>query len=375
MAALHSLVGALTHPVLVGPLLWLGTIAPDEYRLQAIGFLVEKGVPSHYIPTGLTVLKVLFAYGVARQLNNALNYLSYRNFRAFGQPKTAWNWPSETAVVTGGSGDIATHVVRNLVKKGLKVAILDIRPPVADVLALPGVKFYQCDLTSQQAVADVGTAVVADLGVPTVLINNAGIGTVGSILQMQQPELERVFKVNVLHHYYTTQAFLPGMIRAGKGHILTVASMASYVAVPGISHYCASKAAALSYHDCLTQELQHRLHAPFISTTCVHPIWVQGALTDPIAKSLKKAGDSLISQEHVAKDITDAIFSGHGGHFTIPKNDPRLGFATFLRAAPSWLTNVGFSTLKGQTASMEAAQAERYAKSRAIGMEMPGDRY
>jgi all-trans-retinol dehydrogenase (NAD+) len=63
--------------------------------------------------------------------------------------------------------------------------------------------------------------------------------------QTSNAECEKLFKVNLTSHFTLIREFLPGMLRKEKGHIVTIASMASFVAAPGLVDYCCSKVAAL----------------------------------------------------------------------------------------------------------------------------------
>jgi short-subunit dehydrogenase len=58
-----------------------------------------------------------------------------------------------------------------------------------------------------------------------------------------------MFDINLISHWYTCKAFVPDMVKADKGHILTLASIASYITVPLNADYAASKAAVLSFHE------------------------------------------------------------------------------------------------------------------------------
>jgi all-trans-retinol dehydrogenase (NAD+) len=124
-----------------------------------------------------------------------------------------------------------------------------------------GVPFYKCDITNTAAVEKVCHEIRQTHGEATVLINNAGIGTGKTVLDVRVPliwycdsltilqtsnaDCERLFKVNLLSHFVLIREFLPGMLRQKKGHIVTIASMASFVAAPGILDYSCSKVGAL----------------------------------------------------------------------------------------------------------------------------------
>jgi all-trans-retinol dehydrogenase (NAD+) len=89
------------------------------------------------------------------------------------------------------------------------------------------------------------------------LINNAGIGNAYTVLDIPIEALRKLFDINLISHWSTVQEFLPDMIANKKGHIMSVASLASFVALAGAVDYSATKAALLAFHEGLTQELKH----------------------------------------------------------------------------------------------------------------------
>lgn len=117
------------------------------------------------------------------------------------------------------------------------------------MLADAHIRFYACDITDPAAVTAAANSIRTDLGSPSILINNAGVLDAHTILATSHAYLRKLFDVNVLSNWTTVQAFLPAMIRANKGHVVTIASTASYVGVAGMADYTASKAAVLSFHE------------------------------------------------------------------------------------------------------------------------------
>jgi all-trans-retinol dehydrogenase (NAD+) len=111
------------------------------------------------------------------------------------------------------------------------------------------VRFFECDITDPYAVYATAHKVKKTFGAPTILINNAGVLASHSILSTSDDFLRKIFDVNVLSNWYTTKAFLPDMLKNNKGHIMTVASTASYIGVGGMADYTATKAAVLSFHE------------------------------------------------------------------------------------------------------------------------------
>ncbi|GAA5947823.1 hypothetical protein JCM1841_003845, partial [Sporobolomyces salmonicolor] len=117
--------------------------------------------------------------------------------------------------------------------------------------------YLKVDIASAAAVHEAAAKVRESVGHPTVLINMAGVVRANSILDMSQCEIDLTYDINVKAHYYTVQAFLPEMIKNGHGHIVTIASSTAYHQAANGVAYCSSKAAALSFHEGLTEELRH----------------------------------------------------------------------------------------------------------------------
>ena len=83
---------------------------------------------------------------------------------------------------------------------------------------------YTCDLTDRDAVRSVGEQVLEEVGPIDVLVNNAGIVSGKSLLEISDEEIVRTFEVNSLALFWTSRVFLPEMLKRRKGHIVTIAS-------------------------------------------------------------------------------------------------------------------------------------------------------
>lgn len=281
------------------------------------------------------VLKALVGLGIARALNRALNSLATNNWRISSSPPTgSWDWPKEIAVVTGGCSGIGLALVEGLAAKGVRVAVLDVSEPPPAIKSNLKITYFKCDVTSLQQVADTADAVRKNMGGnPTILINNAGIARFNSILEIPEQSLRQVLGVNLMALWFTTKQFLPAMIKENKGHIVTVASLASFVALPMSIEYSATKAGALAFHEGLTCEIKHLHKAPGIKTTVVHPNFVRTAMTVPHAKRIERT-QKMMTVEDISKPVLQKIFSGRGGQLVLP---PRLDIVTGIRGWPSWM--------------------------------------
>lgn len=99
------------------------------------------------------------------------------------------------------------------------------------------------------------------------LINNAGIGGGATILDSSEDFIRKRFEVNTMAHFWMVREFLPAMIKKKHGHVVTIASMASFCVQAGNVDYACSKASALAFHEGLASELKSRHKAPEIRTT------------------------------------------------------------------------------------------------------------
>jgi NAD(P)-dependent dehydrogenase (short-subunit alcohol dehydrogenase family) len=148
------------------------------------------------------------------------------------------------AVVTGGGSGIGRATCQRLVESGFRLGVVDLAPgePPSGALAI------RADVADERAVQQAFDTVAEQLGPVEVLVNNAGItGSHMATVCHQTPveEWDRVHAVNARGVFLCTRAVLPGMLRAGAGHVITVASVAGLVAFPGRCAYTASKGAAL----------------------------------------------------------------------------------------------------------------------------------
>lgn len=199
------------------------------------------------------------------------------------------------------------------------------------------IRYYRCDVTSRDDIHNASAAIRSELGPPSILINNAGIGNAYTILDIPTEALRNLFEINIISQWSMIQEFLPDMLAKKKGHIMSVASLASFVALAGAVDYSATKAALLALHEGLNQELKYRYKCPEIKTTIVHPGWTRSAITshEAIKAGLERAGASLLEPEDVADAMVKQIIAAKGGQIVLgPQISPKI------RAFPMWLQEI-----------------------------------
>ncbi|KAI7536002.1 hypothetical protein KC317_g18514, partial [Hortaea werneckii] len=173
-------------------------------------------------------------------------------------------------------------------------------------------------------------------GDPSILINNAGVAFNHHITNATESSVKTIFGVNVMSHYFTCQAFMPAMVANKKGHIVTVASMASFVSPPSMVSYCNTKAAALSFHDGLRSEARVIHDCPELLFTAVHPNFASTGMVAEYEDRLKKAGLVLMKPHEVSDAIVKQILSCRGRQLLLPDNVGNT-LGSLFRAVPSWL--------------------------------------
>jgi all-trans-retinol dehydrogenase (NAD+) len=130
------------------------------------------------------------------------------------------------------------------------------------------------------------------------------------------------FGVNTLALYWTTKAFLPGMVERGRGHIVTIASAAGLVGVARQTDYSASKHAAVGFDESLRNEL--RLSAPDVKTTLVCPFYINTGMFAGVKSRFPRLLP-ILDEEKVARRILDAI----------RRNERRLLMPPLVRLLPA----------------------------------------
>ena len=240
------------------------------------------------------------------------------------------------AVVTGGASGIGAATVRLLLDGGARVASLDIAS------STPGTG--SIDLRADVSDPDVSTVLidaVERLGVLDVLVNNAGVGAVGTIESSDDDVFRRLFDINVLGIVRVTRAAMPYLRESSHASVVNTCSVSAQLGLPGRAAYSASKGAVLA----LTMAMATDYLADEIRVSCVAP----GTVNSPWVGRLLEAADDpeqmlaalearqptgrMVSPEEVAAAIC-FLASPEAGSITGTVLNVDGGWKT-LRPAPS----------------------------------------
>lgn len=168
----------------------------------------------------------------------------------------------KVVVVTGAGNGMGRELVLELLRRGAKVAAVDLREDFLvetkkQAANLNGqIETFAVDVTDSDKVAELPAAVIKKLGSVDAVINNAGIiQPFVKINELSYKDAAHVMNVNFNGPLHVVKSFLPELLKRPEAHILNVSSMGAYAPVPGQSVYGASKAAIKLFTEGLRSEL------------------------------------------------------------------------------------------------------------------------
>ncbi|NQD95935.1 SDR family oxidoreductase, partial [Pseudomonas sp. CrR25] len=171
-------------------------------------------------------------------------------------------YSGKLVLVTGAGSGIGRATLLEFAEQGATLVAADINLAAAErsaelARALGAEAFsYQLDVGDSAAMATFAAWVGAQFGSPDIVVNNAGIGMAGSMLDTSNADWERLLRINLWSVIDGSRLFARQMIDAGKrGHIVNTASAAAFVPSRNYPAYATSKAAVLMLSECLRAEL------------------------------------------------------------------------------------------------------------------------
>ncbi len=227
--------------------------------------------------------------------------------------------PDRTALVTGASSGIGEAIAKELASRGHGVTLVarsaDKLEVLADQLRGQGVRaeVVAADLSDRSARRELRGR-VEDLGLEVdVLVNNAGLSTMGPVANADPAKEANMIEVDVAAVADLCGQFVPGMVERRRGAILNVASTAAFQPIPGQAGYAACKAFVLSYTRALAAELK----ASGVTVTALCPGPVETGFGEAAGIDHDDATKALPefmweSATDVAKSGVDGLAAGRG---------------------------------------------------------------
>lgn len=235
------------------------------------------------------------------------------------------------ALITGANGGIGLAVTAAYLKEGALCTAVDLAAqPSEAITALQKdypqqLYYHSLNVTDTQAVKALIKQASAEHGLINILFNNAAIFDMAPLLESDEMMYDKLFAVNVKGMFFVMQAVLQGLVSAGKtGSIINLASQAGRRGEALVSHYCASKAAVISY----TQSAALAMAAHGIRVNAISP----GVIDTPMWGQV----DSLFARYEGLKPGEKKIAVGKAvplGRMGVPEDI--AGAALFLASSES----------------------------------------
>ncbi len=211
----------------------------------------------------------------------------------------------KVVAITGGARGIGKATATALVRKGCRVAIGDLDLELAEQTAAGlggGTVALALDVTDRGSFASFLDETERQLGPVDVVVNNAGIMPVTTLVDESDDSIKRQLDINVYGVIVGTQLAIERLRPRGSGHIVNIASQAGKTALPGIATYSGTKHAVVGICEAVKAELR----GSGIEVHCVMPTVVNTELTAGVGQKLIKP----VEVEDVANEIVDALELG-----------------------------------------------------------------
>jgi gluconate 5-dehydrogenase len=179
----------------------------------------------------------------------------------------------ERAFITGGGSGIGLGIARCMLRAGAEVVLTGRRKKLLDEAVKElgaGACALQGDVTDFEAVDALARRAEEEFGPVSIVVNNAGIHLKAPFEETSMDDFDRVMRTHVGGAFAVSRAFVPGMRVRGRGHLLFIASMTTFIGMPQVIAYSAAKSAFGGMVRALTADL-----APSgIRVNAVAPGWI-----------------------------------------------------------------------------------------------------
>ncbi|XP_077208479.1 epidermal retinol dehydrogenase 2-like [Paroedura picta] len=241
-----------------------------------------------------------------------LLYLSLESLILLFIPVRKKSVAGEIVLITGSGSGIGRLMALKFAKLGATLVLWDINQEgnketarLARENGRVRVHDYICDCSKKQEIYRVADQVKKEVGDVSILINNAGIVTGKRFLDCPDPLIEKTMEVNTMANIWTCKAFLPAMMAANHGHIVTIASAGGLIGCCGLTDYCTSKFAAVGFIESLRAELKH-LGKTGIKTTIICPYFISTGMFEGCKPKFPRLMPFL-KPEYTAEKIVTSV--------------------------------------------------------------------
>ena len=197
------------------------------------------------------------------------------------------------AIVTGGTAGIGRGIALEFVRQGACVAIVGTNAERALAVVSEIQKIAPdretiveiLDVSDKEAVDKAVESILAKWGEIDILVNNAGITRDKLLMRMSEEDWDQVLAINLKSVYNFCQALVRPMLRAKKGKIINISSVAGLVGNGGQTNYSASKAGMIGFTKSLALEVAKK----GICVNCIAPGFIDTKMTEVLTDEQKEA--------------------------------------------------------------------------------------
>jgi 3-oxoacyl-[acyl-carrier protein] reductase len=229
----------------------------------------------------------------------------------------------QVALVTGASRGIGRAIAERLAQDGFFVVGTATSDNGADSISAylgENGKGLKLDVANPESIAEVVKMVSDEYGVPTVLVNNAGITRDNLLMRMKDEEWDDIINTNLTSVFRMSKAVLRGMMKAKTGRIINISSVVGATGNAGQANYAAAKAGMIGFAKSMAKEVGSRN----ITINTVAPGFIDTDMTKELGEDIK---NSLLASIPLA----------------------RLGEAKEIAHAVSFLASEGAAYITGET--------------------------
>ena len=219
----------------------------------------------------------------------------------------------KVVLVTGAARGIGAETAKRLAQRGAKLALVGLeREELEAVAAACGhdALAIEADIADLGAMEAAMSATAERFGRIDVVFQNAGIGTAGTLRQVEPEAFDRTIEVNVLGTFRVARAAIPHLERSG-GYLLINASIAALASLPGFGAYATSKHGTEAIANTLRMELAHR----GVGVGCCYFTWIDtsmvaGAEEHQAFRTLRGAMRPPLTKTYPVGVAVDAVVRG-----------------------------------------------------------------
>lgn len=231
------------------------------------------------------------------------------------------NLDGQIVLVTGASRGIGRAIATTLAEAGATVVGTATSEngaaAISKYLAEFGGKGMVLNVAEQDSIDELLKGLKDSVGLPTVLVNNAGITNDKLLMRMNNDDWDQVINTNLTSIYKMSKACIRGMMKAKTGRIINIGSVIGTMGNPGQSNYAAAKAGMIGFSKSLAREVGSR----GITVNVVAPGYIQTDMTDELDDAQKETLMEQVPLKRLGttQDIANAVLflaSDSGAYIT-----------------------------------------------------------